>query len=163
MCFASARTLSESAKRLSHISLSHPRQPYTSSWKQILSQSSNLVHHSVLLDIMGNRSPGHKTSPSPRKNCSSFLSSSSQDTPRATHQPSTYNNPAPRQLTTSDSQLTHQHSSDHGAQPLPQTARALQRVHLPRRVHLEEPIRADSARRPLGKVSSMLLSPLIHS
>jgi hypothetical protein len=36
LCFASARTLSKSAKRLSHISLSHPRQPYNSSSKQTL-------------------------------------------------------------------------------------------------------------------------------
>lgn len=92
-----------------------------------------------------------------------FLSSSllPPRTPRATQQPSIHNNSAhPTTHKPVSQHQTQQHNSDHGSQPVPQVARALQLVHLPRRIHFEEPIQAEGARRPLGTVSSMLLSPL---
>ena len=108
------------------------------------------------LDVMGNRRPGQKKTFARRKN---FFSSSLfflPRTPRATRKPSIHDNPASSNSPNHQQPDTkqQQHDNNHGPPPLPQVARAVQPVHLPRRVHFEEPVRADRARGPLGKVSS---------
>jgi hypothetical protein len=141
LCFASARTLSKSAKRLSHISLSHPRQPYNSSWKQTLTTvfepCTSVLFCWTLWATVGQDT---KLPPPPEKFLLPF-SFLPLRTHRAQHiNPAYTTTQHPNSSQTSNSQLSHQHTSNHGSQPLPQIARALQRVHLPPRVHLEEPI-----------------------